>query len=233
MIDNEKFNPLQQQINIKFKDLRLLQNAFIHRSYLNEDPSLGLSSNERLEFLGDACLELIISEYLFKAYPDRGEGALTSYRSAVVNTASLAETARRLKLGDYLLMSKGEEASGGRESEHLSANTFEALLGAIYLEHGYEAAKKFVNNYIIPKIEPIVKNQSYRDSKSYFQELAQETVNITPHYDVLEESGPDHDKLFKVGALVGKKLVGVGKGSSKQRAELAAAEDALEKWRFR
>lgn len=232
-MSQEKFRQLQHDLGVKFQDLNLLTNAFIHRSYLNEDPTLNLPSNERLEFLGDACLELAISEYLFKTYPLRSEGDLTSYRSAVVNTLSLAETASKLNLGEYLLMSKGEEASGGRSSIHLLANTFEALLGTIYLEAGYEKTKEVVYKLLVPKIEPMIKNQTYKDAKSKLQEVAQDTVNITPHYEVLEDWGPDHDKIFKVGVFVGKKMIGVGEGTSKQRAEINAAEDALENWRYK
>lgn len=227
-IDNLK--ELEQKLTIEFSNRDLLLNAFVHRSYLNENPGFHLESNERLEFLGDACLELAVSEYLFQQYPEHPEGDLTNFRSAVVNTQSLAETSRTLTLGAYLLLSKGEEAGKGRDSEYLLANTFEALLGAIYLEFGYEAVQKVVHDYITPKLDAIIKNQLYKDTKSKLQELAQEVLSVTPHYEVLEEWGPDHQKTFKVGAFIGKKQVGVGEGLSKQRAELAAAQKALEEW---
>lgn len=221
---------LEKKLDLKFKNSELLLNAFIHRSYLNEDGGPDLPSNERLEFLGDACLELVISEHLYQTYPQEPEGVLTNYRSALVNTTSLAETAKKLNLGDYLLMSKGEEAGGGRESEHLLANTFEAVTGAIYLDQGYRATCKFVREYLLPKLPNIIKTGAHRDAKSSFQEIAQQRVSITPHYQVLGQWGPDHDKNFKVGAFLGKEKVGEGVGNSKQKAETAAAEDALEKW---
>lgn len=228
----QNLSELEKKLDINFTDRDLLLNAFVHRSYLNEHPNFDLSSNERLEFLGDACLELAFSEYLFLTYPDRPEGDLTSFRSAIVNTVSLAETARALNLGEYLLLSKGEEESDGRNSEYLLANAFEALLGAAYLEKGFDAVKKIVDNFLAPKLEEIVKNELYKDAKSKFQELAQETKGITPHYLVLEEWGPDHDKNFKVAVFVGKSKHGEGEGQSKQKAELAAASDALAQWEY-
>lgn len=219
---------LEEKIGIEFKDQSLLLNAFVHRSYLNEHPNFHLSSNERLEFLGDACLELIVSEYLYQNYPKRPEGDLTNFRSALVNTKSLAQTAQKLNLGEYLLLSKGEEESGGRTSEYLLANTFEALLGAIYLEKGFEKAAMVVEKFLIVKLSEIVANEAYKDAKSKLQEIAQEKFLITPHYEVLKEWGPDHDKHFRVGAFVGKKRLAVGEGASKQKAELDAAQKALE-----
>jgi len=226
------FNELEELLGLHFRDKDLLTNAFIHRSYPNEHAECPFDSNERLEFLGDAVLELSVSEYLYHTYPNHPEGDLTNYRSAIVNTASLAETAKKLKLGDYLLMSKGEEESGGRESEYLLANALEALLGAIYLDKGYEAAKNTVAKFLLPKLPAIVKSEAYKDAKSKLQEIAQEQMAITPHYQVLSEWGPDHDKHFLIGVFVGKKKLGEGKGSSKQRAELDAAEKALEDWRY-
>lgn len=221
---------LEKELNLTFKNKDLLINAFIHRSYLNENGSYNGDSNERLEFLGDACLELAVSEYLFETYPDRPEGDLTNFRSAVVNTQSLAETSRSLKLGNYLQLSKGEEAGNGRDSEYLLANTFEAMLGAIYLEFGYAKAKEVVNAHITSKVGHIVENKLYKDAKSKLQELSQDVLSITPHYEILDEWGPDHQKTFKLGAFLGKKQVGVGEGPSKQKAELAAAQQALEEW---
>lgn len=221
---------IEQELSLQFNNPEILTNAFIHRSYLNEGGSVDLPSNERLEFLGDACLELIVSEHLYHTYPNEPEGVLTNYRSALVNTQSLAETAQQLNLGGYLMMSKGEEEGGGRESEHLLANTFEALIGAIYLDQGFDTVKGVVEKHLLPKLPAIIETGAHRDTKSLFQEIAQERVSLTPHYRVLDEWGPDHNKNFKVGAYLGKQKAGEGIGASKQRAELAAAEDALERW---
>lgn len=225
-----KLEELEKKLNLQFTNTDLLTNAFVHRSYLNENPEFHLPSNERLEFLGDACLELAVSEFLFNQYPTNPEGDLTNFRSALVNTRSLAETAHELGLGDYLLLSRGEEAGNGRQSEYLLANTFEALLGAIYLEFGFEKVQQIVLTYLTPKLQNIIQNRLYKDAKSKLQELAQEVLSITPHYDIIDEWGPDHQKNFRVGAFIGKKQVGTGEGSSKQKAELAAAENALEQW---
>lgn len=224
------FSKLEKQLNIKFSDKDLLQNAFVHRSYLNEHPDFHLPSNERLEFLGDACLELIVSDYLYDQYPEESEGVLTNFRSALVNTESLAETARKLKLGSYLLLSKGEEDGGGRDSDHLLANTFEALLGACYLEHGYPYVKNLVEKHLLFKLPDIIAAQAFKDPKSKFQELTQEVLKLTPQYRVLKDWGPDHSKCFQVAVYVGSKMWGVGEGNSKQQAELEAAQDALCEW---
>lgn len=225
-----RLDKLQQKLNLRFTNKALLMNAFVHRSYLNEIKRKDLSSNERLEFLGDACLELIVSEHLYQNYPQEPEGVLTNYRAALVNTSSLAETARQLDLGRYLLLSKGEEEGGGRESEHLLANTFEALIGALYLDQGYRTTQEFVKKHLLPKLPEIIRTGAYRDAKSVFQEIAQEKTSITPHYQVLEEWGPDHDKNFRVGVFLGRKKIAEGTGSSKQKAEISAAENALKKW---
>jgi ribonuclease-3 len=227
---SENLAELEKKLDLTFSDKDLLHNAFIHRSYLNENASFQGGSNERLEFLGDACLELAVSEYLFRHYPENPEGDLTNFRSAVVNTHSLAETARELGLGAYLHLSRGEEAGNGRDSEYLLANTFEALLGAIYLEFGYKVVTEVVQKYITAKLEYVIEHKLYKDAKSKLQELSQEVLSITPHYEIVEEWGPDHQKMFKVGAFIGKKQVGLGEGSSKQKAELAAAQQALEDW---
>ena len=228
----QDFKELEDRLGLYFQSEDLLTNAFVHRSYPNEHPECVFQSNERLEFLGDAALELVVSEYLYHAYPEQEEGDLTNYRSAIVNTASLAETAKKLHLGEFLLLAKGEEDGGGRESEYLLANTFEALLGAIYLDKGYEAAKSVVKKVLLPKLPEIVKNEAYIDAKSKLQEIAQEVMSITPHYQVLSEKGPDHDKQFLVGVFVGRKKLGQGQGSSKQRAEIDAAENALKEWKY-
>lgn len=214
---------------LEFKNQKLLENAFVHRSYLNENPSFKLGSNERLEFLGDAVLEFLTSEHLYQKFPQEPEGTLTAYRSALVKTESLAATAKTLKFGERLKLSRGEDDSGGRESEHILANTFEAFLGALYLDQGTEKCRQFLKKVLFPKIEKIIKSGAYKDYKSLFQEIAQEKIGITPTYEVVDEWGPDHDKVFKVAVAIGSERKGVGEGSSKQRAEVEAARDALER----
>ena len=217
---------LEKDLNIKFNDINLLQRALTHRSFLNENRSVD-KSNERLEFLGDAVLELIVSDYLYREYSERPEGDLTSFRSAIVRTESLAQASRELGYGKYLRMAKVEEESGGRDKDYILANTFEAVLGAIYIDQGYQPCKKLVTQILISKIEDIVKNRTDIDSKTRIQELAQAKYNLTPNYVVLKEHGPDHNKKFVVGVKIGKKIIGKGKGSSKQRAEEAAAKKGL------
>lgn len=209
----------------------MLEQAFVHRSYLNEHPE-EKESNERLEFLGDAVLEFLTSEYLYQTYPKEPEGTLTAYRSALVKTETLAEVAKKLGFGKKLKLSRGEDDSGGRESEYLLANTFEAYLGALFLEQKLPAARKFLKERLFPKIDEIIKTGAYKDYKSLLQEIAQEKVNDTPIYKVLEEYGPDHDKIFKIGVFIKNRQEGVGDGSSKQKAEAEAAKNALEelKW---
>lgn len=214
---------------MKFKNENLLENAFVHRSYLNEHPRFELPSNERLEFLGDAVLEFLTSEHLYKTYDKEPEGRLTAYRSSLVKTETLAALAKDLDFGGKLKLSKGEDESGGRESEYLLADTFEAFVGALYLDQGTPACRKFLEENLFPKLEGIVKTKAYQDYKSLLQEIAQEKVNFTPVYKVLDEWGPDHDKIFKVGVFIKDKREGVGEGSSKQRAEVEAARSALER----
>ncbi len=218
---------LEQKIRIKFKNRLLLETAFIHKSYLNEHKSDSRSDNERLEFLGDAVLELVTTEYLYGAFPDTGEGQLTSFRSALVKGRHLAEVARSLGLGNYLLLSRGEEKSGGREKNYILANTLEALIGAVYLDRGFAVSHKFISRFILTNLGDILKKGLHVDAKSHLQEFSQETLSITPAYQVLNESGPDHNKMFEVGVLLGERLVGKGTGSSKQKAEEQAAIAAL------
>ncbi len=225
----QQLKKLEEKIGFSFKNRSLLLQAFVHRSFLNENRHFNLPSNERLEFLGDACLELIVSDFLFHQFPNEAEGKLTSLRSALVNTHSLAATARQLQLGDYLLLSRGEEKSGGRDSEHLLANTFEALLGACYLEAGLECCRQIITQFLLPKLERIIKEKLYQDPKSRLQELLQEKFNTTPHYKILDSWGPDHEKFFRAAVLLENRILGVGEGPSKQRAETAAAEKALKK----
>ena len=223
------FKKIQKILGIKLKDETLFKTAFTHRSYLNEHPKYENPSNERLEFLGDAVLQLLSSEYLFKNYPDHPEGDLTNFRSSVVCTSSIGKEAKRLDYGELLLLSNGEEATGGREREYILANTFEAVLGALFLEKGLAQCRKFVERELMHKIEDVIKNDEYRDAKSLFQEDAQDKFNTTPVYKILRSWGPDHQKMFKVGVFLGKDTWGIGKGNSKQKAEQSAAETALEK----
>jgi len=219
-----------ENLGIHINNIKLFEEAFTHRSYLNEKRSdKNLSHNERLEFLGDAVLELIISEYLFKTFPNRPEGELTSFRAATVKTETLAEVARTIGYGNYLRMSNGEEATGGRDKDYLLANTFEAVLGALYLDKGYEESKIYISKILIPKIEEIVENRLDIDAKTKFQELAQELFKVTPTYKVEDESGPDHNKTFTMGVYIDLKKYGEGTGTSKQRAEDDAARKALRK----
>jgi len=209
----------------------LLQTAFTHRSYLNEHKSYKNPSNERLEFLGDAILQFLISEFLYEQYPEEQEGVLTSYRAATVCTPSLAAESQRLGYGEKLLLSKGEEASGGRTKEYILANTFEAVLGAMYLENlDINLCREYLTKELFYKITDIVAEKSYKDFKSQFQEIAQEKHGATPLYKVLKEWGPDHDKRFLVGVYLGKEQIAEGVGNSKQRAEQEAARLGLEKW---
>lgn len=220
---------IEDIIGVKFKDANLIKQAFIHRSYLNEHPKLGLEHNERLEFLGDAVLELVVTDYLFRHHTNP-EGELTSWRSALVKTESLAALAEKLEIGPYLLMSRGEAKSGGRSRTALLANLVEATIGAMYLDRGYETAKNFIEQHIISSLPDILRDGTYIDAKSHFQEVAQERDGITPHYEVLDQTGPDHDKKFTVGVFLGEKEYGRGEGSSKQSAQQSAAQAALEKY---
>lgn len=221
------YSELEKIFGIKIENTDLFNKAFTHRSYLNENPEYNNPSNERLEFLGDAVLQFLSTEYLFKKYVTKPEGELTAYRASMVNTKSLAEEAERLKYGKFLFLSKGEESTGGRERPYILANTFEAVLGAIYLQTGIDKCRTFLEKNLFYKIEEIIKKGEHKDKKSLFQEKAQEMYSITPTYKVLKEWGPDHDKSFEVGVYLDKKLVAKGKGKSKQTAESEAATQAL------
>ncbi len=223
--------PLEQTLGAAFTNKDILRTALVHRSYLNENPKFDLPSNERLEFLGDAVLELIVSDHLYHTYPESPEGDLTNFRSSLVNTTSLAEVSQRLEVGQFLSLSKGEEGSGGRQNQYILANSYEALLGALYLDQGYDAAARFVHTTLIIKLEEIIANQLYKDPKSSLQELSQDEISITPTYRVLSEEGPDHNKLFTVGVYAGSKLLASGSGRSKQLAEQQAASAALTNWK--
>lgn len=218
----------QKSIGVTFKDVSILQQAFVHRSYINENRQSGLSHNERLEFLGDAVLELVITDFLFKKYTDRAEGEMTAYRSALVNADTCAGIASKINMGNYLLLSKGESKDTGRARQYILANALEALIGAIYLDGGYDSAKAFIEANFTPMIEKIISDGSHVDSKSLFQEKAQEFEGITPSYKTIKETGPDHEKKFTVGVHIGKELIATGEGVSKQEAEQNAAKKALE-----
>ncbi len=222
-----KINEIEEKIGVSFIDKQYLIDALTHRSYLNEHKECK-THNERLEFLGDAVLELIVSDYLFEKYPNRPEGELTSFRSALVKTESLADTSRELGLGDDLLLSKGEEDTGGRTKNYLLANTFEAIIGGIYLDQGYEKSKGFVHIHLINKLNDIVKHRLDIDSKTKIQEMAQSKYKVTPVYEVTKEQGPDHDKEFTVVIKINNKVIGTGVGTSKQRAEEDAASKGIE-----
>ena len=224
------FSQLAGKFGWPLKRLELLEQAFTHRSYLNEHlQAAGLGHNERLEFLGDAVLELAVTEFLFQKYPAANEGVLTAYRSALVNTETLAETASELGLNDYLRLSKGEARDTGRARAVILANTFESLIGALFLDLGYQAAADFIAKYLLPRADGVANGESWQDAKSFFQELAQARLSITPHYQVLSETGPDHDKVFTVGLYLGEELAATGQGPSKQRAEQEAASQGLKR----
>ncbi len=229
MID---FTEFENKTRIVFKNKKLLTQAFIHRSYINENPGLDLAHNERLEFLGDAVLELVVTDYLYKKYTTQTEGELTSYRAALVNAVIIGEIAGGLNMNDFLLLSRGEAKDTGKARQYILANTYEAYVGAVYMDQGYDVAEKFIAETLLPRSEKIVSHKLWRDPKSLVQEKAQEYVGVTPAYKVLSEAGPDHDKHFTVGILFGKDLIADGKGKSKQEAEQKAAENALKtkKW---
>lgn len=219
---------LEEKIGINFNNKSLLETAFIHRSYINEHRSIK-EHNERLEFLGDAVLELIVTEFLYANY-ENPEGDLTNWRSALVKTESISEAAKKLGYEKYLKMSRGESKSSGRARQLILANSFEAVIGAIYLDQGYEVAKKFIQEKLIINLPEIINNKLYVDPKSNFQELAQDKEGITPRYEVISEEGPDHDKKFTVVVKLGDKVWGKGVGSSKQLAQQEAARKAVEKY---
>ncbi|MDI6778402.1 MAG: ribonuclease III [Patescibacteria group bacterium] len=223
----KKIEDLEKKIKTKFKNLDLLRTAVTHRSYLNENRSYKLDHNERLEFLGDAVLELVVTDHLYRNYPNP-EGELTNWRAALVNKDMLASVSRSLGIEGFLQMSRGEAKDTGRAREYLLANAFEAIIGAIYLDQGYDSAKKFISENILSRLEDVIKSKLYIDPKSNFQEEAQARVGITPNYRVLSESGPDHDKKFVIGVYLSDEEVAQGEGNSKQQAQREAAKAALE-----
>lgn len=218
---------LEQTLGVTFQNKDTLQQALVHRSYLNEHPDFRLGHNERLEFLGDAVLELIVTEHLYLNY-ENPEGELTNWRAALVNAEMIAEICTKLEIEPYLHLSRGEaKDAGSKARKYILANAFEAILGAIYLDQGWESSKKFVNDRVLSELPRVLKNQLYIDPKSRFQEAAQEHTGITPSYKVLSETGPDHAKEFVVGVFLGKDQIATGTGTSKQEAQVSAADAAI------
>jgi len=224
-------NALQKTIGIQFKNQSLLTEALTHRSYLNEYPDSGLANNERLEYLGDAVLELIVSEELFKRSKNWLEGQLTVLRAALVNYQMLARVAQEIDLEKAILMSKGESRDKGKAREVILANAFEALIGAMYLDQGFGAAKTFIEKFVLKHLEEVLKTKSYKDSKSELQEYTQDKFKVTPTYRVIEEDGPAHKKTFRIGAYLKDDLIAEGEGSSKQEAEVEAAKNAVRRYK--
>ena len=226
------FSILENKLNLSFKKKDFLIQAFIHRSYLNENPDFHLSNNERLEFLGDAVLELVVTNYLYLKYPEVSEGMLTNWRASLVNTEILAKIAHRLKFHNFLLVSKGEEKEISKAKISILADVFESFVGALYLDQGYDSCKNFIEEHLVIELPEIIEKGLYKDDKSKFQEKAQEKTGVTPEYKVIKEVGPDHKKIFTLGVFLEKKLIAEGEGSSKQKAEEEAAKKALEikKW---
>jgi ribonuclease-3 len=221
------FGTFEKKIGYTFRNRRLLEQAFTHRSYLNENRTEARDHNERLEFLGDAVLELAVTEFLYAKYPEKPEGDLTAYRAALVNTQSISDAGTKLGMNDYLLLSRGESKDTGRARQIILANAFEALIGALYLDGGYEVSEKFIADQLFHKTDEVVAKRLWQDAKSRFQEIAQELTSTTPRYELLNQSGPDHNKTFVVGAYIGQEIVAKGEGRSKQEAEQDAAQKAL------
>lgn len=213
-------------IDIEFSNKELAKQAFIHRSYLNENPDTKTEHNERLEFLGDAVLELVVTEHLYQNYPNP-EGELTNWRSALVNAQIMGRVANSIGVNDFLYLSRGEAKDTGRARQAILADTLEAIIGAIHLDQGYETVRKFIEKYILSELGTIIEQGLWRDAKSYFQEVAQDKIGVTPTYEVLAETGPDHEKHFRIGVYLDNDLIAEGTGDSKQEAEQNAAQAAL------
>jgi ribonuclease III len=223
---------LESILQVKFQDQDLLRRALTHRSFINENRQYPPQHNERLEFLGDAVLELVVTEFLYNKFPEKTEGELTAYRAALVNTTTLSTASLKLKLNDFILLSKGESKDVGRARQYILANTFESIVGAIYMDQGYEEAKQFIARNLFGLIEEIVEKRLWQDAKSHLQEMAQDKIGVTPSYSTIKEKGPDHSKIFTVGVYLGGELIASGDGASKQEAEQEAASKAIEvkKW---
>ncbi len=225
----EIYTDFESKFNLNFSDKKLLQQAFIHRSYINEHKETDLGHNERLEFLGDAVLELVVTDFLYGKYPDTPEGRLTAYRSSLVRTESISAAARSMGMNDLLMLSKGESRDEGKARDYILANTFEAFVGAVYLDQGYNSAKDIIAETLFPNIEIIISDESWRDAKSYVQEKSQEIYSETPRYELVSSEGPDHDRDFVMAIYFGDKKIAEGSGNSKQKAQQDAAQSAIEK----
>jgi ribonuclease-3 len=222
-----------QHAQVQFKNIKLLRTAFTHRSFLNElkrDPETDeiLEHNERLEFLGDAVLELVVTEFLFAKYPQKPEGELTAIRAALVNTVSICDAAKQLNMNDFLLLSRGEAKDTGRARDVILANAFEAFIGALYIDQGYLVARDFIARSLFAKSDEVVSKRLWQDAKSRFQEMSQELFSVTPTYKIVQEEGPDHNKVFVAAVCIGDEQIAEGSGKSKQEAETAAARKGLE-----
>lgn len=228
MTDDKDIEKIQKKIKITFKNPDLLCQAVVHRSYLNENPSFQLGHNERLEFLGDAVLELVVTDYLYHTFPDAQEGAMTNWRASLVNSDMLSKIGASIGLDPLLYLSRGEgKDAGSKARRYILTDAFEALIGAVYLDRGYKTAEKFIHRFVLPELPVILEKGLDVDPKSRFQELCQEKMKITPRYDVLRETGPDHAKHFIVGVFLDKELIAKGEGTSKQEAQVQAAQNAL------
>ncbi len=230
IIDQDKLDKIQVKIDISFNELGLLQRSLTHKSYANEKRNLNIKDNERLEFLGDAVLDVIVSEYMFFKYPDHPEGELAKIRSVVVSAPVLAQKASEINLGDYLLLGKGEEMTGGRKRDSILADAFEALVGSIYLDQGLAVVEKFVLDLLLADIKRVETGEHIHDYKTLLQEIVQKRSNSRPKYNVIKEEGPDHNKEFTVQVDFEDDILGVGRGSSKKEAQQKAAKDALDKF---
>lgn len=226
MEQQRDFQALAKALDVPFKDIKLLTQALVHRSYLNEHRDFPLDHNERLEFLGDAVLELVVTEFLYLNYPNP-EGELTNWRASLVNANMLAELSKECGLEPYLFLSRGEAKDTGKARQYILANAYEALIGAIYLDLGWEASKTFITKHLLSRLDYILEHKLYMDPKSKFQEVAQERLGVTPTYQVVSETGPDHQKTFEVAAMINGEVIGKGRGSSKQEAQVQAASEAL------
>lgn len=223
----KNISELEKLLSVTFADKDILLQALTHRSYLNENPGFRVGHNERLEFLGDAVLELVVTEELYARFPDKPEGELTSFRAALVNAKMLSDIGADLGINDFLMLSRGEAKDVGRARQYILANAMESLIGAIYLDQGYAAARDFIHRVVLARLPEVLARQLYKDPKSLFQEEAQERVGITPTYEVQREWGPDHEKHFVVGIFLGEELVAEGEGASKQQAQEEAARNGL------
>lgn len=227
-MSSDNLAKLQESIGYQFSDNKLLQQAVTHRSYLNENPAWPVGHNERLEYLGDAVLELVVTEYLYEHYPETPEGEMTNWRAALVNAVMLSSITNDFDLNAYMLLSRGEARDTGRARQYILANAIEALIGAMYLDGGYQPCKEFIGRFVLTHLPEIISKRLYRDPKSLLQEQSQDRLGVTPTYNVMEEWGPDHARQFRIGVYLGKELAGEGQGQSKQDAQQAAAEDALQ-----